>query len=575
MGTAHCEEVWEERKKSYETYIDLLIVKEAKRSTNIAAWNGIRAYDMYEPEWVCDSEKRVGPEEINIGDGPKFVCAPDTLKHEKDCLVYSIGSSYDFSFEDGIRKHAPNCEFHTFDGTMDLTNRALPGNLEEKSIHFHNWNVDTASGTSNNGWVRKTIQEIVSELGHTGKTIQVFKIDCEGCEYGVMPHVIDMVKNGQLAIEQIQIEMHGTDAAKIQIFFQTMRSAGYAIFHKERNHWGCNGYDCVEYAFISIPVARKVFINNHCLYDNGQRYLGTDSQPVLSQVSCTSEKDPNFIRAMHDAPCNRLGYSQGNQDCMLDIIFDHIGRTNRYFVEYGFNTPKQCSGSGPNTCKLWRDGWMGLLLDGENHNASINLHNHYLYGDNIENLLREYNVPKNLDFLSSDMDSHDFFVLSSILRSYQPRVVTTEYNANWPLEWTISQLDPSLSDNLWEISRNSFKFRQCIWGASASALRGLMEKHDYVLIGVTPKLDLFWARKDLMGCYSIPDFSYFVDRMNLGNLLHQKQSNHDYSDWLIDTSVWLSSGDLDKAREAARTQIRAMIESKDPIPCFKDLKAEE
>jgi hypothetical protein len=260
----HCDELWEGRRKSHEVYIDLLSVKEVERSSNIAAWNGRKAYDFYEPEWVCDSEKRVGPGDINIGDGPKFVCGPDSLNHENKCLVYSIGSHYDFSFEEAIHKHAPNCELHTFDGTMNLTKNALPADLEEKRIHFHNWNVDTTSGTTEKGWVTKTISEIMSELGHIGSTIHVFKIDCEGCEYGVMPQVIEMVKNGELTIEQIQIEMHGTDAAKIQTFFQTMRSAGYAIFHKERNHWGCNGYRCVEYAFISMERAKYMFKKDHC-----------------------------------------------------------------------------------------------------------------------------------------------------------------------------------------------------------------------------------------------------------------------------------------------------------------------
>jgi hypothetical protein len=207
----------------------------------------------------------VGPRDINIGDGPKFICAPDTLQQERDCLVYSIGSNYDFQFEDGVRKHAAHCEFHTFDGTMNLTNRALPADLEEKRIHFHNWNLGTTGGTSQQGWTQKTIQEIVSELGHNGRTIHVFKIDCEGCEYGVLPQVIDMVESGQLVIDQIQVEIHGTDAARIQTFFQRMRSAGYAIFHKERNHWGCNGYTCVEYSFLSRKHARKVYVQSHCL----------------------------------------------------------------------------------------------------------------------------------------------------------------------------------------------------------------------------------------------------------------------------------------------------------------------
>eukprot|EP00890_Picochlorum_soloecismus_P001523 jgi/Picsp_1/2371/NSC_05834-R1_protein len=309
VGTS-CEQVWEQRRKSSESYIGLVNQKEIERESNIAAWNGKRAYDMYEPEWVCDTEKRVGPGDVSIGDGPKFVCAPDSLKDENKCLIYSIGSNYNFQFEEGIRKHAPNCEFHTFDGTMNLTNRGLSADLEEKRIHFHNWNVDTASGTKDKGWMSKTIEDIVSELGHIERTIHVFKIDCEGCEYNVMPQVIDMVKNGRLIIEQIQVEMHGTDAAKIQTFFQTMRSAGYAVFHKERNHWGCNGYACVEYAFIGIEKSRSVFKRSHCHIENTPNTL--QAQMLKNEFRKVTEEDlsslpPKRVLFTHFVTESRMG----------------------------------------------------------------------------------------------------------------------------------------------------------------------------------------------------------------------------------------------------------------------------
>jgi hypothetical protein len=60
-GSPPCEELWGDRRKSYEAYIDVVSEKEVERLANIAAWNGKRAYDLYEPEWVCDSEKRVTP----------------------------------------------------------------------------------------------------------------------------------------------------------------------------------------------------------------------------------------------------------------------------------------------------------------------------------------------------------------------------------------------------------------------------------------------------------------------------------------------------------------------------------
>ena len=92
------------------------------------------------------------------------------------------------------------------------------------------------------------------------------------------------------------------------------------------------------------------------------------------------------------------------------------------------------------------------------------------------------------------MDSHDYFVMDNILTHFRPRVVTTEYNVNWPEDMTLSLIDPMLR----KASSNSsctYKFEGCIWGASASALKYLMESYGYELIGVATGLDLIWGRK--------------------------------------------------------------------------------
>jgi hypothetical protein len=216
--------------------------------------------------------------------------------------------------------------------------------------------------------------------------------------------------------------------------------------------------------------------------------------PCLGEIKkCNGSAD--FLWDELRNPCKREGYSQGTQACQLDKIFEHIGTTNKYYVEYGFNKNTQCSGSGPNTCKLWSvHGWTGLLLDGDNENLEINLHAHYLYSTNAASILKQYNVPKELDFLSGDMDSHDYFVMDNILTHFRPRVVTTEYNMNWPEDMTLSLIDPMLR----KASSNSsytFKLEGCIWGASASALKYLMESYGYELIGVATGLDLIWGRK--------------------------------------------------------------------------------
>jgi hypothetical protein len=301
---------------------------------------------------------------------------------------------------------------------------------------------------------------------------------------------------------------------------------------------------------------------------NAVKAIKTNGDQVKS--TCLAVPDRDWIRQMHSAKCKKLGYSQGNQDCKLDTIYQHIGTTNKFFVEYGFNTPTQCSGSGPNSCKLWKvDGWKGLLLDGSNENPEINLKAHYLYGNNAAQILQKYDVPLEPDFLSSDMDSHDYFVLSNILETFRPRIITTEYNQNWSVEYEMSQVDPTLDPVLMEKSMNSYSFKGCMWGASASALKRLLEQNGYVLIAVVEKLDLLWARKDVVDCYDVPPFEFFQDQMKLGEALHVQQNNLSFLEWLADTQVWEETKDIDKARESAKNKLVMQAKAATLPHCYR------
>lgn len=266
-------------------------------------------------------------------------------------------------------------------------------------------------------------------------------------------------------------------------------------------------------------------------------------------------------------PCQKQGFSQGNQDCQLDAIYEAIGTTNKYYVEYGFNTRQQCSGSGPNSCKLWKiHGWKGLLLDGNNENPEINLHAHYLFASNIVDILKQYDVPEEPDLLSGDMDSHDYFVMESILTAFKPRVVTTEYNMNWPGGYNIAQLDPMMTDPTLE--NYEYKFKNCVWGASAPALKILMERSGYVLIGVTPNLDLFWGRSDVFHCYDIPPFDQYLSLMRLGSLLHPQQQDLSFLDNLVDTKVWEETKNVTMAKASAVKMLKENMKSNHVLPCL-------
>jgi hypothetical protein len=208
------------------------------------------ACDMYEPVWNCELKIRMGSVPYATGDGPKFVCAVEVLRNLNDCVVFSIGSYWDFSFEYAIHNAAPNCQIHTFDGTMDIKSRPVPSDLKEKNIHFHNWNIDGKGGGN-----AKTIQDTAASLSIT--RVDLLKIDCEGCEYSVLPDVFESTLKVQQILNEIHLENNSpSDVASL---FHAYDEAGFLVFSKERNHWGCSGWSCVEYSLISSEFARLAF----------------------------------------------------------------------------------------------------------------------------------------------------------------------------------------------------------------------------------------------------------------------------------------------------------------------------
>jgi hypothetical protein len=222
-------------------------------------------FDLFEPEAVCLTEERFGgssdEQYVAYGDGPKFVCAVDYLresyKHKKEnCLVYSVGSNNNIMFEKAVKRHI-GCEIHTFDPTL---RSPFVGN--DYAV-FHPWGVGKEGEkvhlkNPDVNFVTQSIDSIMKNLGHEGRKIDIFKIDCEGCEFDAMPPVFEAMAKRTIQIDQLLIELHAyVSYDQMTEFFALADKAGFRITHKERNGWGCSGSGCVEYAFVSQTFLRK------------------------------------------------------------------------------------------------------------------------------------------------------------------------------------------------------------------------------------------------------------------------------------------------------------------------------
>lgn len=173
-------------------------------------------------------------------------------------------------------------------------------------------------------------------------------------------------------------------------------------------------------------------------------------------------------------------YSQNGEDGIIKIIFDKIGTTNKFCVEYGID-PRE-----GNTIYLKRKGWSCLWMDAKGDGEIIK--KEYITAENINDLFAKYNVPKEFDLLSIDIDSNDYWVWKAI-KGYSPRVVVIEYNSSLPpTESKTIKYDPNA---VWD-GTNYF-------GASLLALVKLAKTKGYTLLGCDSKgVNAFFLRDDLI-----------------------------------------------------------------------------
>lgn len=173
------------------------------------------------------------------------------------------------------------------------------------------------------------------------------------------------------------------------------------------------------------------------------------------------------------------------------------------------------------------------------------------------------------------VDSHDLFILKSILNGgYKPRVISTEYNSNYPLNLSVTQIDPTIL-NTEEANGYVFKFKGCIWGASPSAWHRLL-KNDYVLVAKVTYLDLFWIRKDIVDTQKIlvPRFESFFSGLHGKPERGYKYAHHksldDVADLnhILDYDDYAQKGNVEAARAKAIINLKKYASRR---PCFKIL----
>ena len=159
----------------------------------------------------------------------------------------------------------------------------------------------------------------------------------------------------------------------------------------------------------------------------------------------------------------------------IDNIFNKIGTTNKFCVEFGVH-----SGMTDNTSQLIQYcQWHGMYIEYDEARYNQILDNcaglpvtvirSFITVENINDIFAQGDVPQEFDFLSIDVDGMDYWLWKAL--TYRPRVVVIEYNGlKVPPQLAVQEYN---SDNTWNGTR---------WfGSSLQSLVNLGKEKGYEL----------------------------------------------------------------------------------------------
>lgn len=254
--------------------------------------------DFFLPAFSCPHElERIGA----LGDGGKWICGLSQLQEKEDCIVYSVGSPADASFEAELLARTRHCQLFVFDHTASSLPRSLttPASLPIALSEFYSASDVSTSDNERDYWDSRgiaqrshfkpfriagydahgtgdnpktyTLESLMRMNGHTH--IDLLKIDLEGWEFDAMSTFL--LPNSEYSaqkprvprVSQMLLELHlwGRDFPDLLNWWTVLESAGLRAVAREpnlvyQNYNRMQGAELAEYTFLNIATP-NVFVS--------------------------------------------------------------------------------------------------------------------------------------------------------------------------------------------------------------------------------------------------------------------------------------------------------------------------
>lgn len=252
-GIAVINNAWRERFYRRQTRVEV-----ADRASRRVDGNE-PAYFWYEPTYSCELSMRYSDA---MRDGAKWICNPQWLTPDEECIILSFGIGLSADFENALYNHdvfpVKHCKILAFDPSNYAHSKSIQM-LMDNGVKIERTGISAAPG-SVDGRPTKTYRQHLVDNNLLDKRITMFKIDVEGAEWGVFKNMHEQGCDLFNKIDMILVEFHhageGTNS-NAQRYRQTMDGilkCGFRVYSREGNPYNTC---CAELAFVHRDYIKR------------------------------------------------------------------------------------------------------------------------------------------------------------------------------------------------------------------------------------------------------------------------------------------------------------------------------
>lgn len=194
-------------------------------------------------------------------------------------------------------------------------------------------------------------------------------------------------------------------------------------------------------------------------------------------------KNDNWIYQIPNAQRFKK-HSQTGEEGYLNYILQNVGYGNKFLVDIGAWDGFHLSNT---RYFIEEHGYNHLLIDGDNR-GNNEVKQEWITKDNVCDIMKKHNCPKEFSLLSYDTDGNDFDIIHALCSEYKPDVIVCEVNGTIPFG-----ISKKIKYNPYHTWNNDDYY-----GFSYSAGLKLAEMIGYKVVFQNDALNLYMIRKELM-----------------------------------------------------------------------------